>query len=209
MWQIFSIGKFGDAIWKFLNDSGIQSNHVVLKNECELLIPSNLSGVLFIANYQSISLLRQLDVEVHKQSIPFIPVILDSPLLVVGPVIIPGNEGCYHCYHQRIMQHHPNAELTRSVQQHYNDQQIEGVQGYHPADVILIGSLLKKIVESPELFQGKFFLLNEVTRELNCSSVTGVHNCPRCGLQRDEATRGYLGLAQHLRIENGLIAEEV
>lgn len=209
MWQIFSIGKFGYAVCDFLKNSGIQSNHVVLKNEYELLIPSNLSGVLFIANYQSISLLRQLDVEVHKQNIPFIPVILDSPLLVVGPVIIPGNEGCYHCYHQRMMQHHPNAELTRSVQQYYNDQQIAGVQGYHPADVVLIGSLLKRIFECPELYQGKFFLLNEVTRELKNSSVTGVHSCLRCGLQRDEATRGYLDLAQHFRIQNGLIAEEV
>lgn len=209
MWQIFSIGKFGYAMWEFLNDSGIQSNHVDLNNENELVISSNLSGVLFIANYQSVSLLRQLDVEVHKRNIPFIPVVLDSPFLVVGPVIIPGNEGCYHCYHERIMQHHPNAELTRSVQQYYNDQQIVGVQGYHPADIVLIGNLLKRIVERPEMYQGKFFRLNEVTREWNKSSVTGIHSCPRCGLQRDEETRGYLGLAQYFRIQNELMAGEV
>jgi hypothetical protein len=128
----------------------------------------------------------------EKNNISFIPIIVDQPFLTIGPIRLSKTDSCYHCYIERTMQHSPTPIVTERVWDFYEKNPNTYPLGHHPSEPSTIANLIVgHSMNEFESIKGKLFQLNLITREIIPSQVISVHGCKRCGLGRDEKTRGY------------------
>jgi len=129
---------------------------------------------------------------------PFLTAVLEAPQLRVGPVIVPGQSACHGCYEKRVLQHTPRQETYRAAAAYYQSHPLNGPQGYLSSLANIAAIRLAQYSKQIDEEAGKLWQMNILTRQTVSSRVIGVHDCPRCGLKRDEATRSYLDMQHEL-----------
>jgi bacteriocin biosynthesis cyclodehydratase domain-containing protein len=137
----------------------------------------------------------EFDEEAFRTGQPWLPVILDHPVLEIGPVVVPGVGPCHGCYRGRMAQHDPAGAFRATVDAHYDDDPSAGPGGYLPSTALFAAATVADVVDrlrtAPEQEAGRIRQLDVPTQALWSGRVVGVHGCPRCGLGRDETTRSY------------------
>lgn len=138
----------------------------------------------------------------YRQKSIFIPVVMNGALLQIGPVVVPGTGACYSCYEKRFFQHTQLQSQFRDIYNYYDTHPESGPRGYLHAVADLaamhVMQIMQRLEREPERVAGHLWQWNSMTFEGLESMVTGIHACPRCGLQRNEATRSYEELQQVL-----------
>jgi bacteriocin biosynthesis cyclodehydratase domain-containing protein len=137
----------------------------------------------------------EFDEEAFRTGQPWLPVILDHPMLEIGPVVVPGVGPCHGCYRGRMAQHDPAGAFRAIVDAHYDEDPSAGPDGYLPSTALFAAATVADVVDrlrtAPEKEAGRIRQLDVPTQTLWSGRVVGVHGCPRCGLGRDETTRSY------------------
>jgi bacteriocin biosynthesis cyclodehydratase domain-containing protein len=138
---------------------------------------------------------REFDEESFRTGQPWLPVILDHPVLEIGPVVVPGSGACHGCYRGRLAQHDTTRAIRSAVDDHYDRDPFSGPAGFLPATALFAAASAAEVVErlreSPASEAGRVRQIEVPTQQLRSGRVVGVHGCPRCGLGRDETTRSY------------------
>lgn len=124
-------------------------------------------------------LCERIDETCSARNLPWLPVSLDHPRLVVGPWIVPGSGPCHRCYRARRAQHRAAAEPNPAVADAFAKDQRLGVRGFLPHHVVQAAGLTHQALRlcSP----GEVLTLNILTGRLACHRTLGCHGCPRCG----------------------------
>lgn len=146
---------------------------------------------------------QEFDEESFRSGQPWLPVILDHPVLEIGPVVVPGVGACHTCYRRRLAQHDGSRAIRDAVDQHYDADASAGPAGYLPATALFAAAAAAEVVDrlraAPASEAGRVRQIDVPTQQLRSGLVVGVHGCPRCGLGRDETTRSYERLPAMLK----------
>jgi hypothetical protein len=194
--QLFEIGEFAAMVGNVLSEP-FDMVRTVVENPFyhRLRIDKNADGYLVISEHPSVDLCRFIENATWNTQKPFLPVIIDHPYMTVGPLVNKSAGICYHCYNERLMQHHPSPGLASAVNRYYETHIGEGPKGFHTLDVSMVANWIAyTFKENIDLFTGKLWRLNLITRECVTSLPVAIHGCPRCGGHIDENSRSYAKL---------------
>ncbi|WP_436535065.1 TOMM precursor leader peptide-binding protein [Actinoplanes sp. HUAS TT8] len=146
---------------------------------------------------------HEFDEESHRTGRPWLPVILDHPMLEIGPVVVPGLGACQDCYRRRQAQHDNARVIRAAVGEYYDAHPDAGPDGYLPSTALLAAAAAADVVErlrdDPAAEAGRIRQIEVPTQQMRAGRVVGVHGCPRCGTGRDETTRSYERLPEMLQ----------
>ncbi len=191
--SVISAGPFGTAIAHHLRNLREDVSETPLIEE-QAIQPA-MARVTIIAAWRPLSLLcERLDELSFQWQRPFVPVVAESVVLRIGPVVIPGRGPCWHCWAQRLQQHSKWPAAEQDLRQHYAANPKTGPQGYLEPFAMMAAARAAQIIEqldSSQAVPGYIWQIDVMTREITTSVVTGVHDCPRCGLHRSLPELGY------------------
>jgi hypothetical protein len=193
--QLVSIGKFTEEISSFIKEN---TRDILITQvndeypELEELIEADLFIVL--SSQPCVEFCKKVENYSYSINAKFLPIIVNQPMITIGPLSNVEDGACFHCFIDRVMQHSPIAAVQNSVSKYYNDHIISLSTGYHPADVTMIGNwLIYTIEHNVNILEGKIINFNMYSRYGYKSEIVGVHGCERCGTQ-DELNRSYKSL---------------
>jgi bacteriocin biosynthesis cyclodehydratase domain-containing protein len=144
------------------------------------------------------SLLEELS---YKWERPFIPLFLDSTVMRLGPVVIPGHGACWNCWIQRSQQHADWPEAEAALLDHYGHSPASGPHGYLEPFAMMAAARLSEVIDQltePEKIGGHIWQLDMLTQHVTLSQIVGIHGCPRCGLHRSPEERTFAPLEKEL-----------
>jgi bacteriocin biosynthesis cyclodehydratase domain-containing protein len=195
--HVLTVGAFGQAVADALAELLPDVRQTVV-DENQQTTPAiwPIAHVHILAAWRPVPHLYQLcDGISYAWKRPWIATVLEDHLLRVGPVVVPGRGACHTCYEKRLLQHSPRQGLYKALDRYYTDHPASGPQGYLPSFAEIAATRLAQIIAhldaDPSSEAGKLWVLDTLNRQIASPSVIGVHDCPRCGLKRDLATRSY------------------
>ncbi|GLW30280.1 TOMM precursor leader peptide-binding protein [Actinoplanes regularis] len=146
---------------------------------------------------------REFDEESFRSGRPWLPVVLDHPMLEIGPAVVPGAGACHGCYRLRIAQHDNARVIRAAIDDYYEAHPEAGPDGFLPSTALLAAATAAEVVgrlrADPAEEAGRVRQIEVPVQQLRTGRVVGVHGCPRCGLGRDETTRSYARLPEMLQ----------
>lgn len=200
--HILSIGSFGRAVAHYLRDFRSDLVETVVTDDTIALPdvwPTSCANI--VASWRPVPhFCELLDELSFKWERPFVPVILDSTLLRIGPVVLPKLGSCWSCWVRRYAQHDAWREERRALLEHYASHPTVGPQGYLEPFAMIAASRLASIlgsVRGDSSAAGHIWQIDVITRQVTMGKVVGVHDCPRCGLHR-RAERSFADLHRDL-----------
>lgn len=201
--HVLSIGSFGRAVARYLHTSRpdlIETQVVDDTIALPTVWPSSFAVIL--ASWRPVphfcELLDQLSFAWNQ---PFIPMILDSTMLRIGPVVIPGKGSCWACWARRYKQHDSWRKERGVLLEYYAAHPEAGPKGYLEPFAMIGASRLAMILASLNGSNppaGQIWQIDTITRETTQGVVTGIHDCPQCGLHRPASERSFSFLRRDL-----------
>jgi bacteriocin biosynthesis cyclodehydratase domain-containing protein len=147
-------------------------------------------------------LLNQVSYDLHC---PFVPVIQDLTAIRLGPIVVPGQGPCWHCWITRWRQHSGWTKERTSLLQYYAAHPEAGPQGYLEPFVTMAAVRIAQTItniDSDDALPGSVWQVDMMTRQIATATVVGVHDCSWCGLGKPRLTRSVAGLQQELSYLN-------
>lgn len=201
--HLLSVGPFGHSVGNYLRIFR-DDVHVTPVNDNTIPLPDTWpdSRIIAVAAWRPVptlcELLNQLSFERYC---PFLPLILDSSILRLGPIVSPGNGACWNCWVRRSHQHSAWPKEQSALLQHYASYPDFGPQGYlEPFAMMGAAKITEAInsLDSSTAIPGHIWQIDMLTRKIATSTVVGIHDCPRCGLHRPVATRSFAEMQRGL-----------
>jgi hypothetical protein len=194
--QIIGIGHFTRDVCRFFKENTAVDLLVTEVKEGyptqEELIEADLFVV--ISSQLCVEFCKRVENYSYSINAKFLPIIVNQPMITIGPLSNTEEGACFHCFSDRVLQHSPIAAVQRSVNVFYDGQITSSNIGHHPVDVTMFGNwLLFTIEENLKSLEGRVINFNMYSRYGYQSEVVGVHGCDRCGTQ-DEENRSYKAL---------------
>jgi bacteriocin biosynthesis cyclodehydratase domain-containing protein len=201
--HILCIGNYGKAVGRYLQD--FRDDGVVTRIEKGFLPPPSTwpaSRMIVAASWRPApKLYSVLDEFSHKTRRSFIPLYLDSSLLRIGPIVCPGQEGCWHCGMARSLQHAVLAAERKLIWDHYNANPNVGPLGYLEPFAVIGAAQLSTIIDEIDSGRSKggvIWQIDLLTSQVTVGRVVGIHGCPHCGVRRAAAMRSFDDMQQAL-----------
>ncbi|AVQ98349.1 TOMM precursor leader peptide-binding protein [Oceanobacillus sp. M65] len=190
--HIITVGSFGKEVAERIS----QRDEKVVVTELEgyqYFLPTDRfpsAKIHIFASDKPLSRLsKHLDIIFSKWKEPWLPIIQEHPYVRIGPFVIPDEEGCYHCFESRYLQHSSNPSHVKALYDYYSSNPMSAPKGYLPGFAGFVASyawnLIQKFDQKDFSMAGKVYQLNMLSRTSLSSKVISVHGCPRCGFERD------------------------
>jgi bacteriocin biosynthesis cyclodehydratase domain-containing protein len=126
---------------------------------------------------------RRIDDACHEAGTPWTLAEWHGTRLTCGPVVVPGQGPCYHCYQRRWASHHPAPERELVIERAYARDPALGLPGYIGPLVEVAAAAAHEALREPVRHAGRLRLLDVLTGAVQETAVLGIHACPRCGLR--------------------------
>ena len=201
--HLLSVGPFGEAVGRYLLQ--MRSDVTTTPVPCVAELASDSwprARVRLVASWRPVAALcRRLDNLRFQNKIPFIPLILDSSLLQLGPVVIPESGCCWSCWERRTLQHAAVPSAHTALWDFYDNHDASGPQGYIEPFAVIGASRLSQMVDSLDCCQaapGQVWQMNLLSRRIETRCEIGVDGCPQCGSGRSIPTRSVEDLKRRL-----------
>jgi bacteriocin biosynthesis cyclodehydratase domain-containing protein len=202
--HLISVGSFGKAVGGYLRLMRLDVLETVITSA--KLASSDLwpaSRVRVVAAWRPVpALCGQLDELSHSDRQPFVPLVLDSTLLQLGPVVVPNEGCCWHCWAKRNMQHMAAPAALSALWEHYDAHCEAGPLGYLEPFALMGAARVSDTIDaldSARAVPGYIWQIDLLTRTITVGRAIGIDSCPRCGLGRFGPTRGISDLKEQLK----------
>jgi bacteriocin biosynthesis cyclodehydratase domain-containing protein len=128
-----------------------------------------------------------------RKSVPWLPVIVEHPVIRIGPFVRPKTGPCFRCYATRKAQHDQQPWITAAMDAGYQRDQDCGPKGYLPHQARMAAALALEALDEDtasslrqdqSLMEGEVVTVGLVTGGLQANPVIAVHNCDRCDVPR-------------------------
>jgi bacteriocin biosynthesis cyclodehydratase domain-containing protein len=200
--HLLSVGNFGTAIGEYLRAFRTDIVETVAADEALLADAWPDARIRLVAAWRPVPhLCELLDERCYGEQRPFVPVIMDSTVLQLGPIIVPRGGSCWSCWVRRCRQHSSWSQAQAALLEHYASNPNSGPQGYlEPFALLAAARIVENIdaLDSSTAIPGYIWQIDVLTRRETTGTMVGVHDCRRCGLQRLAATRGFVAMEQEL-----------
>ena len=201
--HVLQVGPFGNAIAEYLTTLREDIVGTSVNNDI-LPLPEvwPASRMTVVVSWRPAPTLCELVDELsHQWRRPFIPLVLESTEMRIGPVVVPGSGCCWRCWIRRQRQHASWPEARLALQEHYASHPQSGPKGYLAPFARMGAARLSVMIDEIDAemdLAGTIWQINMLTRRITTSMAVGVHGCPQCGMQRPEATRSVSALQNEL-----------
>lgn len=142
------------------------------------------AGILVVASWRpSPALYEQADELAFKHQRPWLPVIMEHPVIRVGPWVAPPAAPCYACYQSRRAQHDDQRETTRLLHDAYDRDECCGPAGFLPHHARAAAEVAQSMLAAAERGTqrpGQVITVRLARLEVSADQVVPVHACPRC-----------------------------
>lgn len=199
--HVVSVGSFGRAVARRLRS--LRRDVVETAGEDAAAAaewPAARIGV--VAAWRPVpDLCDSSDEESHRRGRPFLPLVVESATLCLGPVIVPGAGSCWRCWVRRTHQHAPGSSRRLALWRHYAGDSGAGPQGYLEPFAAVAAARVSQIVDALDAHEpvaGQVWQMHMITRRITTATLVGVHACPRCGLRREARTRSHAEMQRAL-----------
>lgn len=196
---LLGVGPFGTAVARHL----VRLRRDVRRGCAEdvLLSRKPSSRMIVLAAWRPVvKQCAELDIASRIRGCPFVPLVMEGPTMSIGPVVLPGRHGCWHCWIKRRDQHEQFASARSAVNAFYDRCVDAGPSGYLDAVSLLAASRLSSAIDNVDRDTqegGELWQMNILTREVIVGQVIGVDACPHCGLKRPLQDRTCRALKTH------------
>jgi bacteriocin biosynthesis cyclodehydratase domain-containing protein len=191
--QAIGVGPFGHSFIRDLARGRAVDSIILDEEPIEAPPLSEHASSYILAMWRPLprlcELVSQISLNRHK---PFIPIVLESDRMTIGPVVISGGQGCWQCYAKRSLQHTHAAFERSTLLQYYASHPKEGPGGHLRAFAFIAAGRCGAILDDldNEVAQpGLLWHLDLMSRRVATGVLLGVHNCPYCGLHRPDHDR--------------------
>lgn len=201
--HLISVGPFGFAVARYLKVFAPNTRErPISKNEMPSANACLEASVNVIAAWRPVPVLCEfVDRISHQGQRPFLPLILEGTLLRLGPTVVPGRGGCWSCWVRRSSQHAPWPKETLMIQQFYAEHPDVGPKGYLEPFAMLAAVRIRQTIAALDssAIPGCVWQIDTLTRHVTTSVMTGIHDCPRCGLHRSARELSFAEMQRSLR----------
>lgn len=202
--HVLSAGPFGRAVARHLHSlRGDLAHTDVADNLVPLPSTWPAARIRVLVTWRPAAglceLLNQFSYETQRS---FIPVMQDLTAIRVGPIVMPGNGPCWHCWITRWRQHSGWVKERMALTQYYSSHPQDGPRGYLEPLAAMAAIRLDEViaaVDAETAVPGYIWQIDVLTGEINAGIVVGVHDCRWCGLSKPKETRAVAELRQELR----------
>jgi bacteriocin biosynthesis cyclodehydratase domain-containing protein len=199
---LFSAGAFGNAVARYLGVSFSDLTQIDASTPAMPDVNECIADVCVIASRRPLTgMLETIDTIFHQQQRTFVPLIVDSTVLRLGPIVVPGSGSCWTCWQRRSLQHAARPEETAMVSNYYETHPDAGPDGYLEPFAMMGAARITQVLEASKSLAsqaGHVWQIDMMTRLITTSIVEGVHDCPRCGLHRPPETRSFADMQREL-----------
>ncbi|GAA4046916.1 TOMM precursor leader peptide-binding protein [Nonomuraea soli] len=176
--RVVAVGPFGHALAALLDDS--VTGPVV--HELAHPGPSVPPVTVLAAWRPEPELCDELDRQAFESALPWLPVVVDHPHLVAGPLVVPPRGPCHRCYLIRRRRHDGDARLRDLTAARRRADSGAGVAGHLPHHVRIAQALVQRLLTATE--PGEIHLVDMATLRLTTHTLLPAPECPRCGEER-------------------------
>jgi hypothetical protein len=133
---------------------------------------------------------------------PWLPIVMNYPVIRVGPLVCPPTGPCFGCSYRRGIQHDRHDAATTSIHAAYEADPDCGPAGYLPhharlAAAVTVGMLRRfgsDIPRHADVVTGQTVTIGLINRNLLVSPVVPCYDCHRCGARRSSANSAELAV---------------
>jgi len=210
--NVFSVGPFGRAVIRHLKslEPGVMEAEV-FDDQLPSFEKCCQGGINVVASWRPVpGLCDSLDQFSNSANRPLIPLILESSVLRLGPVIIPGEGGCWQCWARRSEQYSSAPDDRAAILEYYLTHPHAGPKGYLEPFAMLGAVKIKETVErlrSAHELAGLIWQIDLSSRQMINGILIGIHNCPRCGLGREGPARSIDEMRRCLKMGEGPVPD--
>ena len=206
--RILTVGTFGSAVAKHLVPLFPTSHESAwngsLPGELEC---SNKEDIQVLIAWRPVPRLCEfLDEASHRCGNVFIPLIVDSPTLRLGPIIVPRTSSCWRCWSLRAMQHSEFPRERAALLEYYASDAQNGPAGYLEPFAMMAAAKLAETIRtcrcSPDTRAGEIWQMDMFTRDVSTGRLMGIDDCTRCGLGRNPELRTFSELQRAFSASN-------
>ena len=202
--HLFYAGRFGKAVQQHMLRYRDDLLGTATTSADPLRMAEDLKSakmLAFAAWRPDRKLCASLDRVAHETRKPFIPLIVEQNKLRLGPVIVPGRSSCWTCWNRRTQQNFPWQAARHALLEFYDANPESGPEGYLETVAAMSAAKMAQVlaeIEKDHGCPGLVWQLDLITRHMDTYTTIGIHDCPRCGLQRPPQTRSVDLMSQEL-----------
>ncbi|MFI6477239.1 TOMM precursor leader peptide-binding protein [Nonomuraea sp. NPDC050663] len=174
--RVVAVGPFGHTLAPLLEDP------VAGPGVHGLAHPPGRPVTVLAAWRPEPELCDELDREAFATAVPWLPVVVDHPHLVVGPLITPPRGPCHRCYLIRRRRHDGDTRLRDLVAAHQRADSGAGVAGHLPHHARIALALVHRLLSAAR--PGEIHLVDMASLRLTSHTLLPAPECPRCGEER-------------------------
>lgn len=157
---------------------------------------TNFDVVVRDASFVAVALWRpyvrdceSLDSVCARYSTPWSAAVVESSVLVIGPLIVPRAGPCYSCYRKRLKSHSSDRLREELLDRSYAADDTVGPEGFVPSSVAIATASLLLDLNQTTVAHGRLRRVDLLTCDLAESRVIRIHGCDRCSLPRTTGDR--------------------
>lgn len=176
------VGEFGQRVAGFLSDWLPEAAEYKVGDGLDAAFSAASSAVVLALWRPEPDLCEQADELSFSHQIAWLPVIMEHPVIRIGPLVDPAAGPCFRCYSRRRAQHDRQPWITVTLHASYRRDQDWGPAGYLPHQARMASAAALKTLadHSDAQTAGEVATIGLVAGGLTVSPVIACHNCDRC-----------------------------
>jgi bacteriocin biosynthesis cyclodehydratase domain-containing protein len=127
---------------------------------------------------------EQFDELAYARGIPWLPIIVEHPVIRIGPLVEPPSGVCFRCYRRRCAQHDAQRRTTAALHEAYDRDPGVGPAGYLPHHARLVahiaGELLRRRRAHGAARAAEVVTVQLFGQDVQASPVMAFGDCDRC-----------------------------
>jgi bacteriocin biosynthesis cyclodehydratase domain-containing protein len=206
---VASTGQFGERVSAFLAASRLPCREFSARGR-ELADAFAGSSVVVLALWRpEQELCESADELSFRHRLPWLPIIMEHPVIRVGPMVRPPAGPCFRCYARRRGQHDRDRWATAILGAAYSNDHACGPEGYLPHHARMAAALASGMLDRPAIHNGgqvadEVTTIPLLTGGLRTWPVIACHGCERCGPGAPSAGPDWLReLSARIRADGG------
>jgi bacteriocin biosynthesis cyclodehydratase domain-containing protein len=187
--MVGGIGDFGVRVASFLSAWLPAAREFGAADGIEAAFAAEATAVVLALWRPEPGLCEIADELSFRRLVPWLPVIMEHPVIRVGPLVEPMTRPCFRCYARRRAQHDLQPWVTAALLARYRQDPAWGPAGYLPhharmAAAVAAGALSDRAPahrsRDESRMDGEVTTIGLATDGLQTNRVIACHNCDRC-----------------------------
>jgi bacteriocin biosynthesis cyclodehydratase domain-containing protein len=176
--RLIGTGPFGEDVVRVLADA-LPDARVTAADQLEAAFTDSPELVVLALWRPSPSLSERADNLAASRKVPWIPVIMEHPVLRIGPQVRPGEGPCFRCYRWRRVQHDDQHRATAVLHAAYEASADCGPRGHLPHHARLAAAAVAAQLEHGVV--GRVTTIQLASSRVLTHHVVACNGCDRCG----------------------------